>query len=56
MGFFQWPSVLTESILTDSKGFSMNSRTYCKTMFSFSVAWIKNDKSIDEYNFEEEGE
>jgi hypothetical protein len=34
----------------------MNSRTYCKTIFSFSVAWIKIDISIDEYNFEEERE
>jgi hypothetical protein len=34
----------------------MNSRTGFKTLFSFSVAWIKIDISKDEYNFEEEGE
>jgi hypothetical protein len=34
----------------------MKSRTDFKTLFSFSVAWIKMDIYKDEYNFEEEGE
>jgi len=34
----------------------MKSRTDFKTLFSFSVAWIKMDISKDEYNFEQEAE
>jgi len=33
----------------------MNSRTDFKTLFSFSVAWIKIDISNNEYNFEKMG-